>query len=147
MRIELIIRTLLILVFAFSAITKLNDIEAVYLHVNEVMPFIKVNALIEIVSFYIPLLELSICLALAFKTFRRTGYFISLILSTGFLIFILFLDSQQSCGCFGSALKISHTQSIILDIILIGLSILGLKFSKEKTALIKPVELPADQNA
>lgn len=133
MRYEIIPRTLIISIFAFSAIGKLNDIETVYLHIDEVMPFIKINALIEIVSFYIPLLELTLCLALLTRHTRKISYIISISLSLAFLIFVLLLEVDANCGCFGSALKLTHTQSIILDISLISFASLGLFLSRKSS--------------
>ncbi|EDM25725.1 hypothetical protein LNTAR_13287 [Lentisphaera araneosa HTCC2155] len=134
MRYEIIPRTLLISVFAFSAITKLSDIESVYLLIDEVMPFIKINALIEIVSFYVPILELTLCLSLCFKATQRLSYTLSLILSISFLSFILYLGPSTNCACFGSLLKLTHAQSIILDTTLISLSFLGFYLSKKDPA-------------
>jgi uncharacterized membrane protein YphA (DoxX/SURF4 family) len=128
----IIIRVIIGAVFCFSAYTKLHPVEPfemMFVEMGlsnwELAPFIA--------RFFISvefLLGILMILSLIPKITAKLILFV-LLFFTGYLIYILIREgNSENCGCFGLMIKMNPVESILKNIVLIGLTIV-LLISKE----------------
>ena len=92
---------LLIFLFTYTGITKLID-HSIFKSSILQSPIISNNA--TVISWLIPLLELSIVVMLAFGKYRQKGFLFSLVLTTVFTIYIAYMIlfiPHLPCSCGG----------------------------------------------
>jgi hypothetical protein len=132
----IIIRVIIGAVFCFSAYTKLHPVEPfemMFVEMGfsnwELAPFIA--RLFISVEF---LLGVLMIFSLIPKITTRLILFV-LLFFTGYLIYILIREgNSDNCGCFGLMIKMNPVESILKNIVLIGLTIV-LLFNKTSLAL------------
>ena len=124
-----IISAIVGIVFIISAITKLLSIDSFEVYVysfgffNLNISFIAARLLIGMEF------VLGICLVLFI--FTKYAVRLSLAALLGFTVFLLYLlisGKEEHCHCFGDVMELSHTMSIIKNLILCGLLILTIRF-------------------
>lgn len=117
---------LLILLFAYTGISKLRDQEIFQLVISK-SPVVAPFAMI--VSWLLPLIELSTVLLLLIPTTKKIGFWISLVMMTIFTCYIGFMlmfSSKLPCSCGGILRQMSWEHHLIFNIfftVLTGISI------------------------
>ena len=132
----IIIRILIGAVFCFSAYTKLHPVEPfemLFVEMGlsnwEMAPFIA--RLLISIEF---LLGVLMIFSLIPKITTRLILFV-LLFFTGYLIYLLIKEgNSENCGCFGIMIKMNPVESILKNIVLIGLTMV-LLFNKTTIAL------------
>jgi len=128
-----IISALFILLFVYTGISKLNE-RYIFSLVLSQSPLIGANA--NLLSWLLPVAELSTALLLLILPTRKWGLIISLLLMcifTGYIAYMLLLNSGLPCSCGGVFKQMTWTQHLVFNIILTGLNVAGLwSFQKNK---------------
>jgi uncharacterized membrane protein YphA (DoxX/SURF4 family) len=143
-----IICFLLVLLFVYAAVSKLNDYEIFKVQLSK-SPFITDYA--SIIAWALPIGEILIGMALTFKKTRLLGLYSSLFLMTMFTAYIyimLHYSYYIPCSCGGILSAMSWKTHLWFNVGFVLLSILGIfaqtkqnyLFSKQSTKKI--VELP-----
>ena len=111
-------------VFFFSGILKIADPTGAGLVVSEYMHFMHIDFLGFSSKFLGEILALGECIigtALITGVWRKTTGIAAMILQGFFTLITLALvifNPEMDCGCFGEAIHISHTQTLIKNLIL-----------------------------
>jgi len=128
----MICSALLILLFTYTAVSKLSD----YTHFVRVLgesPLIHNGA--DMIGWLLPVTELVIVLLLFFPQARKAGFYSSLfllLLFTLYLIYMLLFAADLPCSCGGVLSKMSWKQHVWFNVFFIGVSVLGI-YSCKKT--------------
>jgi putative oxidoreductase len=128
-----IIAALLILLFAYTAASKLMEHHKFWVLLHNDTPLTKPYA--TFLSWAIPLSEAAISLLLFFPRSRRSGLWASLalmILFTGYLGYMIFFTTERPCGCGGVIEKMTWNQHFIFNIFFTLLAAFGLWWEKRK---------------
>lgn len=123
------IKLLIGIIFIISAITKLITLDSFEVYVYSLGIF-SLNFSFIVARLLIGFeLILGFCLSLSIFT-KKTIYvsLITLLGFTFFLFYLLFSGEEEHCHCFGDIIELSHTASIIKNIILCCLLILIIRF-------------------
>jgi len=128
-----VVRALLGGFFIFSAFTKLNPIE--YFEFQLVNDHLATWAFSGLMARSLIAIEffLGICLVLSFdyKKIITKGALLMMIFFTIYLLIVLiFRGNEDNCNCFGEFLKVSVVESLVKNIILIGVIVLLLVYNK-----------------
>lgn len=113
--------------FIFSSLTKLlHRAEFIDLVSNySIIP----KAISHTFGLVFPWVELVIGCLLVLGIFLRLASSLSIILITGFIVTNAFaLTQDNSCGCFGQTIYLSHQEALIIDIIMLAMAIIPLFF-------------------
>lgn len=116
------ITALLILLFAYTALSKLLNLRAFSIAL-EAVPVLKKDA--AIISWLLPVGELLIVLLLLMPATRTAGLYVSLIaltVFTGYLIYMVLFLSELPCSCGGALNNLSWKQHIIFNFIIVRLN-------------------------
>lgn len=122
----------LILIWAYSGLEKFIGFESSRraFH-NQTFP----PELADLLSYSIPLVELILAVLLLFQSTRWWGYLGSCLL---FVVFVTYVGliwvgafPRVPCNCAGIIESLGWTEHLILNLILIGFSIIGLWFEKK----------------
>ena len=115
------------IVFIISAIAKLLSIDSFEIYIYS-FGFFNLNISFIIARLLIGFeLVLGICLALSVFPKQMSYLAIaSLVGFTCFLAYLLISKKEEHCHCFGNMIELSHTMSIIKNLILCGLLIPGI---------------------
>lgn len=121
-RITEIIAALFILLFVYTATSKLFSHQAFVVTLNR-SPLIAFAG--NFLSWAIPAIEILIATLLFVPRFRRTGLIASFILMTMFTIYIAYMlatSSHLPCSCGGVISKLSWPQHLWLNVLLVTLA-------------------------
>ena len=126
-----IISALFILLFLYTALTKLSDF-----HRFRAMLYGSpwVGKLAPTIAWGLPLTEICISILLFFPKSRRLGLWCSLILMSIFTVYIaymLYFSSVRPCNCGGVLQLMTWNQHLIFNIFFTLLAILGLWLDKK----------------
>ena len=113
-------------VFIIAAILKLMSIDEfeIYIYSFDIFSFLLTTFVSRIIIIGEFILGLFLILKINYKlTWRLT--FISLILFTLFLIYVAIFRQDANCHCFGELVELSPLESIIKNLVMIALLILG----------------------
>lgn len=127
----MICSALLILLFTYTAVSKLSD----YTHFVRVLgesPLIHKGA--DIIGWLLPVTELVIVLLLFFPATRKAGFVFSfylLVLFTLYLIYMLLFAADLPCSCGGVISKMSWKQHVWFNVFFICVSIAGIYAQKD----------------
>ena len=123
-------------VFIIAAILKLISIDEfeIYIYSFDIFGFLLTTFVSRIIIIGEFILGLFLILKVNYKlTWRLT--FISLILFTLFLIYVAIFRQDTNCHCFGELVELSPLESIIKNLVMMALLILG-----QRTLVPEPVE-------
>ena len=137
-------------VFFLAGILKLMDPVGARLVVEEYLKFLHLNFLMGVsgvIGSGMALLETLTGAALITGVWRKIAAVTTGVLLGGFTILTVLLyvkNPHIDCGCFGEAIRLTHLQSLVKNLILLGLWALAfLPFSKlEITRKVKYVSFP-----
>jgi len=121
-----IISSLLILLFVYTAFSKLLDFTTFKVQLSK-SPFI--NPFASTVAWALPLVEILVAVALTIKRTRLLGLYASLFLMTMFTAYIytmLHYSYYIPCSCGGVISKLSWTQHLWFNSVFVLLSISGI---------------------
>ena len=113
-------------VFIIAAIFKLMSIDEfeIYIYSFDIFSFLLTTFVSRIIIIGEFILGLFLILKINYKlTWRLT--FISLILFTLFLVYVAIFRQDANCHCFGELVELSPLESIIKNLVMIALLILG----------------------
>lgn len=126
-----IVKFLLLLLFAYTAISKLAN-HAIFLVQLESFPWLEPAA--GFISWTVPLTEAFIVVLLFFPAAFKFGLYASCLLLTLFtmyLILMVVLRTNLPCSCGGVIAKFSWQQHIIFNLFFIALGIGGIRRYKK----------------
>jgi hypothetical protein len=121
-----IISSLFILLFVYTAVSKLIDFKHFRYTLNSA-PLLKGKG--NFLAWLIPISEIAVSILLFFPKTRKPGFWGSLLLMlcfTGYLTYMLFFSEVRPCSCGGVIEKMTWTQHFIFNIIFTLLAGLGL---------------------
>ena len=124
-----IIAALFILLFVYTAITKLMNRER-FSAVLSQSPLIGTTS--TILSYLLPIVELTIVLFLFIPSLRVWGFASSLFLMlifTFYIIYMIFFTPNLPCSCGGVLEKMTWRQHLLFNIFFTSLASIGLWFS------------------
>ena len=139
-----VISSLLILLFLYTAVSKLLDYQTFKLQISK-SPFI--TEFSSVVAWAIPGGEILVALALMFKRTRLLGLYASLFLMTMFTAYIFAMLNYSydlPCSCGGIISKMTWTQHFWFNTGFVVLSIVGIVLESKKVtqAVVQKEELP-----
>jgi putative oxidoreductase len=125
---------LLILLFLYASISKFLDFKTFIDQMNnQPLP----NSWTPFLVWSIPLLEIAISIALLFEYTRLLGLYVSLIVMVIFTIYtgivLLHFFPYIPCSCGGVINHLTWSQHLILNLIYIGISVLGIILQQGKS--------------
>jgi putative oxidoreductase len=126
-----IISALYILLFAYTALSKLTEFSN-FRNTLWRSPFLQKIA--TPVAWAIPITELVILLLLFIPKTRLWGLLSSLVLMTGFTLYIAYMlafESNLPCSCGGVIQNMTWTQHLFFNTFFILLAFIGIKLSKQ----------------
>jgi hypothetical protein len=119
--------SLLVLVFSYTAMSKLLD-AASFRIVLEQVPLLKTGA--AVLSVLLPLTELFIVLLLLFHSTRLIGLYAALallVLFTAYLVYMLLYVPHLPCSCGGVIGAMSWKGHVVFSCFLIGVTVMGIR--------------------
>lgn len=126
-RIADIISGLLILLFAYTAFSKLAD----PLHFQAVLSqMLLIKHIAGFISFALPVTELIVCALLLIPNTRISGLYSSfelLMVFTLYVGYMILFDPHLPCSCGGVLQKLNWTQHLIFNVVFIALSLMAIK--------------------
>jgi hypothetical protein len=126
-----IIASFLILLFSYTAISKLLNPES-FRAVLKTLPLTATGA--GVLSLLVPPGELGIALLLIFSKTRRLALYAALVLLSVFtiyLVYIVLFAVHLPCSCGGVISKMSWRQHIVFNAVFIGLTVMGIRNMKK----------------
>ena len=132
-----VISSLFILVFVYTAISKLLAHNAFAMTLNK-SPLISFAA--TFLSWAVPLIELVISAMLFFPRSRNIGLMATLTLISAFTIYIAYMlitSSHLPCSCGGVITKLSWNQHLWLNVFLVVLAAAGISLNKHLKFLLQ----------
>lgn len=136
---------LLILLFAYAAISKLTDQKHFELVVSKMLLLKHVAGFI---SFALPVTELVICALLFMPATRLFGLYASIGLLISFTIYIgymMLFASKLPCACGGVLEQMSWTQHLVFNIVFIALSAIAIKLYQSNKNIVATHRLRVQQ--
>jgi hypothetical protein len=124
-----IIAALFILLFVYTAVTKLMNRER-FSAVLSQLPLVGTAS--TILSYLLPIVELTIVLFLFIPSLRVWGFAGSLLLMlifTFYIIYMIFFTQHLPCSCGGVLEKMTWMQHLLFNIFFTSLASIGLRFS------------------
>ena len=144
-RIVDVICGLLILLFAYAAISKLNDRQHFELVLGEMLLLKHVAGFI---SFALPVTELIVCALLFVPATRLLGLYASFGLLTSFTIYLgymILFAPKLPCSCGGVLERMSWTQHLAFNIVFIAFSAIAIKLYQSSKNIVATHRLPVQQ--
>jgi Methylamine utilisation protein MauE len=135
-RIPDIICGLLILLFAYAAISKLID-RQYFQAVLARMLLIKSFA--GFISFALPVTELLVCILLFMPATRPLGLYAScglMIAFTLYIVFMILFAPHLPCSCGGFLQKLNWSQHLVFNLVFIALSITAIKLYQSNKNIV-----------
>jgi hypothetical protein len=125
-----VISSLFVLLFVYTALSKLTDynffVAQLYTHPG-------INKYAATIAWLIPTLELCAATLLSFQRTRLTGLYSSLLLMTGFTIYLLYMlrfGDNLPCSCGGVIKYMTWKQHVGFNLFFILIAILAIKLMK-----------------
>jgi hypothetical protein len=131
-----IISSLFILLFVYTAVSKLIDIKHFS---NTLQSAPRIGEKGKILAWFIPAAEIAISILLFFPKTRKKGLWGSLslmLLFTGYLAYMVFIPQPRPCTCGGVIEKMTWNQHFIFNIFFTLLAGLGLWLSRNKSSVL-----------
>jgi putative oxidoreductase len=128
-----VISALFILLFVYTATSKLIWVEDLK---SILVKYPLIGNFSNLVAWSLPIVELFVALSLFIPATRLKGLFASLILMSGFtlyLIYMLLFTPSLPCTCGGMLQKLSWPQHLVLNVIYIILSLVAIRLMKKRT--------------
>jgi hypothetical protein len=124
------ISSLFVFLFVYTALSKLTDYDffVAQLHTHP-----GINKFAATIAWLIPALELSVSTLLLFRQTRLAGLYSSLLLMTGFTIYLLYMlrfGDNLPCTCGGVIKYMTWKQHAGFNLFFILIAILGIKLMK-----------------
>ena len=144
-RIPDIICGLLILLFAYAAISKLIDRQHFGLVLGKTLLMKHVAGFI---SFALPVTELIVCALLFVPATRLLGLYTSFGLLTSFTIYLgymILFAPKLPCSCGGILERMSWTQHLAFNIVFIAFSAIAIKLYQSSKNIVATHRLPVQQ--
>ena len=136
---KIVLRVFIGLVFIVSALTKLYPI--IPLEILLVKTGITNWSLAPIFARLLVGFEFMLGSFLIFNIQTKKTTIVSMLSLVGFTFYLLYLhffvSADDNCGCFGEIIKMNPLQSILKNIVLLGLSVLLLKKHSETVAKLR----------
>lgn len=126
-----IIATLLMILFLYTAISKLLDYRITSIILSDT-PFI--SPLGPVLAWAVPVIELATVVLLFIPALRMKGLYASLILMLAFTMYVVLLVSFSKtlpCSCGGVLETLSWKQHIVFNLVFTGLSFVGIRLQKK----------------
>lgn len=136
---------LLILLFAYAAISKLNDRQHFELVLGEMLLMKHVAGFL---SFALPVTELIVCALLFLGRTRLFGLYVSVSLLISFTIYIgsmILFASKLPCSCGGVLEQMSWRQHLVFNAVFIMLSATAIKLYQSNKNIVATHRLPVQQ--
>ncbi|MCM4161594.1 hypothetical protein FHG64_06245 [Antarcticibacterium flavum] len=130
-----------IILFMYAGLTKLLDGSTFYANILNI-PQLEDKTIASIVSIIIPLLEIIAALLIVWPKTRLKGLYVVFglfIVFTGYLFWIIFLSPYTPCSCGSILTLLSWNQHLLLNVICMGLVIIGITFLKKKKKSIRKI--------
>lgn len=124
--VALLCSSLLILLFTYTAISKLTDYANFVRFIDESSPIHKGA---DTIGWLLPVTELVVVLLLFFERTRRAGLYVSLLLLVLFTLFLLYMVlfvADLPCSCGGVLRKMSWQQHIWFNLFFILINLIAL---------------------
>ena len=130
-----IIASLFIVIFGYTAITKLAEREA-FLRTMERSPLL--GGFSSFLSWFIPITEIAACFLLFFPQSRKRGILFSLFLLmalTLYLMYTLLYADHLLCSCGGVISVFTWFEHLIFNLFLLALLVVALFLQRKKSLL------------
>lgn len=117
--------SLLILLFTYTAISKLTEFEK-FVRVLDESPLIHKGA--DTIGWLLPVTELIVVLLLFFEQTRKAGLYASLLLLVLFTLYLLYMVlfvADLPCSCGGVLSKMSWKQHVLFNLFFIVINLIG----------------------
>jgi putative oxidoreductase len=100
--------------------------------------------MINVFIIAIPLSEILICVALFSDKFRQAGFIGSLVLMSLFTLYtatvLLNFFERIPCGCGGVIRKLNWNQHLVLNLIFLGISLVGVLTNRNLNKQLHPIQ-------
>lgn len=131
--VTLIITTMLIILFFYTAISKLLDLEEFQRQLaNQTLPLWSIATLLWL----IPLSEVLVCILLIIPSTRIIGFYgstVLMILFTGYISLVLLnVFDRVPCSCGGVVRNMKFSEHFLFNLFFLTLSIIGIYISNAK---------------
>jgi len=126
------ISSLFVLLFVYTSLSKLTDYD---FFVAQLYTHPGINKYAATIAWLIPALELCAAALLSFQRTRLTGLYSSLLLMTGFTIYLLYMlrfGDNLPCTCGGVIKYMTWKQHVGFNLFFVLIAILGIKLVKMK---------------
>ena len=137
-----IISSLLILLFLYTALSKLLDFTT-FKSVLSTSPLI--GGMAEFIALALPITEGLVSVLLFFPKTRLWGLYSALALMTGFtayLAYMIYFTPHLPCSCGGVLKQMTWNQHLIFNIFFLALSVTGLVLERKRIKRKPEPELP-----
>lgn len=127
-----IISSLFILLFLYTAISKLINFET-FRNGLHAYPSIKEKA--TIIAWFVPLSEIAVSILLFFPKSRKSGLWGSLalmVIFTAYIAYMLFFSKIRACSCGGVIEKMTWNQHFIFNLFFTLLAMLALWLNRKR---------------
>jgi uncharacterized membrane protein YphA (DoxX/SURF4 family) len=117
---------LFILLFVYTALTKLLDYEKFQVQIGQ-SPLL--SSLSGFIVWFIPSVEIVISIMLALPRFRAMGLYMAftlMVLFTGYIVAILNFNGHVPCSCGGVLEKMGWTEHLIFNIVFVLFAAVGI---------------------
>jgi putative oxidoreductase len=130
-----IISVLLILLFAYTATSKLITIERFKIVLKS---FPTIGSYATFIAYAIPIIELVTSALLVLPQVRKVGFYFSFSLMLFFTLYLGYMvafttDATRPCECGGVLRQMSWPQHLVFNIFFTGLALLGLVLIRKKS--------------
>lgn len=136
-----IVSSLLILLFVYTGINKFLAIDSLKFVLKE---YPLIGSVPDLIAWGLPITELFVAILLFIPRTRLTGLYSSLILLTGFTLYLgymLLFTSKLPCTCGGMLQKLTWPQHFIFNIFFILLTATGIWLFKKRDAQKEQIEI------
>lgn len=133
---------LLIILFTYTALEKLSNIEAFG---DALSKMVMLRSQANFITYAIPVTELAISMLLFFPQTRAAGLWSSLVLLTAFTVYLAVMvlsGDKLPCSCGGVISQLSWRQHILFNAFFIGLTALALYTTRRSRKPVNRVGNP-----
>lgn len=134
------ITSLLILLFTYTALSKLLDYRGFVRSLSE-SPLIHKGA--DTIAWLLPVAEQVVVLLLFFEQSRRAGLIASLtllVLFTVYLLYMILFVADLPCNCGGVISRLSWKEHVLFNLFFIGMNVLGLFALRKQEHALKDIQ-------
>lgn len=140
-----IICGLLILLFAYAAITKLTDRQHFHVVLAQML---LIKHIAGFISFALPVTELLVCTLLFIPASRLLGLYAScglMIVFTLYIGFMIMFAPHLPCSCGGFLQKLNWSQHLVFNLVFIALSITAIKLYQSNKNIVATQQPPVQR--